>query len=390
MTQHAIAEPDRIRVLHLGSPTGLYGAERWILALIKNLPIERIRSWVGVIRDAPGLEAPLCREASRLGVGTRVFEAPGKLSLKAIGQIRDFIRENRIQILHTHGYKPDIIGRVAVKGTDCRTLATPHGWSTNAGHRLRAYEAIDRVCFMFLDAIAPLSEELHAGLRVLPGMRSKLHMIENGVDMSEFETPCEVPEPLRSWRTAGLTLIGYVGQLIERKRLDTLITAFHQVSQPDAHLCLIGDGPSRPHLEELVLKLGESTRVTFLGYRYDRIALIKGLDIFVLPSELEGIPRCLMEAMSAAVPVIASDIPGCRELVQPDVTGLLFAPGDPNALCRQIDALLGDADTRERLAQTGAEHVRTRYSAARMAQEYLALYEHLVVPARTRSATALT
>lgn len=375
-----LANSDRIRVLHLGSPTGLYGAERWILALVKHLSDERVESWVGVVKDAPGLEAPLCREAARIGAGTRVFEAPGKLSLAAIGQIRDFIREHRIRILHTHGYKTDIIGRFAVMGTSCKTVATPHGWSINAGSKLRLYEAIDRLCFLSVDAVAPLSTDLLAGLRRLPGLRRKLHLIENGVDLSEVNDPSEVPEPLRTWRAGGHVLIGYVGQLIVRKRLSTLIEAFHRVSLPNARLCLIGDGPLRADLENLVASLGESGRVTFLGYRYDRIALLKGLDLFVLPSELEGIPRCLMEAMSAAVPVIASDIPGCKELVETGVTGLLFAPGDATDLCRQMGILLGDSALRERLAAKGLERIRDRYSAEGMARRYTELYERLAGP----------
>jgi len=373
-------ELKRVRVLHLGSPTGLYGAERWILALVKHLSETRIESWVGVVKDAPGLEAPLCREAGRLGIGTHVFEAHGKLSLAAIGQIRGFIRQHRIQILHTHGYKTDIIGRLAAMGTSCRTVATPHGWSINAGSKLRIYEAIDRLCFRYVDAVAPLSTELFAGLRRLPGLRGKLHLIENGVDLSEVNAPSEVPEPLRAWRAAGCVSIGYVGQLIARKRVSTLIEAFHRLSLPNVRLCLIGEGPLRADLENLVSSLGESGRVTFLGYRDDRIALLKGLDLFVLPSELEGIPRCLMEAMSAAVPVIASDIPGCRELVEPGVTGLLFAPGDATALCRQMGTLLGDPALRERLAGKGRERVRDGYSAARMAEKYAELYERLAEP----------
>ena len=138
-----VVDNSRIRVLHLGSPTGLYGAERWILALAGHLPADRVESWIGAIRDAPDLEAPLCRVAAQMGFPTRVFTAYGRFSVAAIGQIRRFIREKQISVVHTHGYKTDIIGYLAARGTDCRTMATPHGWRASPGMRLRsgAYES---------------------------------------------------------------------------------------------------------------------------------------------------------------------------------------------------------------------------------------------------------
>jgi len=92
----------QIRILQLGSPTGLYGAERWILALIKHLNPERIESLVGLIKDEPGLQSPLCSEAEKLGFKTHVFEAPGKINPTAVKLLRSFIQENNIDILHTH------------------------------------------------------------------------------------------------------------------------------------------------------------------------------------------------------------------------------------------------------------------------------------------------
>ena len=152
----AINESKKIRVLHLGSPIGLYGAERWILALVKHLPAEIVDSTVGVIKDDPGLvEIPICRESTAFGLKTVQFESYGKVSFSAVRKIRDFIRAERIDILHSHGYKTDLIGLLATRGTQCRTVATPHGWSTDAGIKLQLYEHLDRLGFYFTDAVAP-------------------------------------------------------------------------------------------------------------------------------------------------------------------------------------------------------------------------------------------
>ena len=378
-----------LRVLHMGSPTGLYGAERWILALIKHLPREQIESFVGVIKDAPDLEAPLCTVASELGFKTHVIESYGKLSRSAVGQLRRVLIDHQIDILHTHGYKTDLIGSLAARGTSCKTLSTPHGWSVNAGIKLRVYEALDRFCFLFMDAVAPLSRDLYEGLASLPGMKRKLHLIENAVDLSEIDAPGETPDILRHWHEEGRIVIGYIGQLITRKRIDTLIEAFHALGMPNKQLCLIGDGPQRRELETLAERLGETQNIAFLGFRGDRIDFLKGFDIFVLPSELEGIPRCLMEATGAGIAVIASDIPGCRDVVVAGETGLLIPPGDTTGLCRQMSLLISDPTLRARLARAGAERTRQRYSADALAGAYTQLYRSMTdvaVPYADRSA----
>ena len=361
----------------MGSPTGLYGAERWILALIKHLPPSEVESFVGVIKDSPELKAPLCTVAGELGFETHVIEAYGKLSRSAVAKLRRFLLEHQIDILHTHGYKTDLIGVLAVRGTPCKALSTPHGWSVNAGFKLQVYEALDRLSFLFMDAVAPLSRDLYDGLQSLPGLKRKLHLIENAVDLSEIDAPGEMPELIRQWREAGRIVIGYIGQLITRKRIDTLIEAFHALEIPTKQLCLIGDGPQRLELQSLAERLGERDTIAFLGFRDDRIDFLKGFDIFVLPSELEGIPRCLMEATGAGVAVIASDIPGCRDVVYAERTGLLVPPGDAPALSRQMGRLIEDQGLRVRLARDGAERTRQRYSADALAGAYVDLYRSM-------------
>ena len=374
----------------MGSPTGLYGAERWILALIKHLPSEQIESVVGVIKDAPNLEAPLCTVASEFGFQTHVIESYGKLSRSAVGQLRRVLIDQQIDILHTHGYKTDLIGSLAARGTSCKTLSTPHGWSVNAGLKLQVYEALDRFCFLFMDAVAPLSRDLYEGLASLPGMKRKLHLIENAVDLSEIDAPGETPDILRRWHDEGRVVIGYIGQLITRKRIDILIEAFHALDIPNKQLCLIGDGPQRHELEKFAVRLGENKNIAFLGFRGDRIDFLKGFDIFVLPSELEGIPRCLMEATGAGIAVIATDIPGCRDVVHAERTGLLVPPGDAATLSRHMSLLIEDKALRDRLARAGAERTRQQYSAEELARAYTRLYRSMteggVIPAE-RSAT---
>ena len=373
----AVDRSRSIRVLQLGSPSGLYGAERWILALVHHLPRTQFESVVGVIIDDPCVSrAELCREADESGVTTVQFRAHGKLSFKAISAIRNYLINENIDILHTHGYKTDLIGRLATIGTDCRNVTTPHGWSKDAGIVVQCYEWLGRLSFMFMDAVVPLSMDLYEGLRRWPRMVDRLRLIPNGVDLSEIDatlpdsSPDSPEEPF---------VFGYIGQLIPRKGVDTLIRAFRRLNLAHSELWIVGDGPERRNLEQLVQQLGKADAVRFFGFRDDRIKLLRRFDTFVLPSSLEGIPRCLMEAMGAGVPVIASNIHGCSDLIESGRTGLLFDKGDEEGLVQVMRLISADSSLRRSLGLAGRAFVRQHYSAQAMADAYGTLYSSLLV-----------
>ncbi|MGD0401079.1 MAG: glycosyltransferase [Syntrophobacteraceae bacterium] len=365
---------NKIRVLQLGSPTGLYGAERWILALIKHLDTEKVESLVAVIRDDPSLDAPLCREAEKLGFRSHVIEAKGRVNLSAVQQLRKYIQQNRIHILHTHGYKTDLIGLLSTRGTGCRIVSTPHGWSKQADFKLMCYEMLDRCAFPFFDSITPLSEELFKRLKAIPWLNGKLRLIRNAVDTAEIENVKEVASELIQFRNEGNFVIGYMGQLIPRKGLDILLGAVSRLGFEKWRLAIIGEGESRASLKKQAKELKINDKVCFFGFRQDRIAFLRGFDVFVLPSRLEGIPRCLMEAMAAGIAVIASDIPGCRDLIAHGQTGLLFPVDADQILADRIETIASDEMIRNSLKQRGYELIESRFSAERMASEYTELY----------------
>lgn len=366
-----------LRVLHLGSPMGLYGAERWILALVKHLDSSEVDSHVGVIKDAPDVEAPLCLEAATLGFKTHVVEAYGKANISAIKALREVLMYEKIDILHTHFYKTDFIGLAATKGTPCKIVTTPHGWSKKVDLKLLAYELLDRAIFPFMDAVVPLSEDLYRPLRFLPAMGRKLHFIRNGVDISEIDASIDVAQELADWKKEGAFILGYIGQLISRKGLDVLFKALACMKTVNWRLALVGEGPQRAALEGLARTLGISQRVVFFGFRPDRLTFLRGFDLFALPSQLEGIPRCLMEAMAAEVPVVASDIPGCNDLVTHGQTGLLYEQPDEIKLRQAIEQIAGQPAFVADVVTRARKLVEDKYSGGRMAREYSALYQNL-------------
>jgi glycosyltransferase involved in cell wall biosynthesis len=368
-----------IRVLQLGSPAGMFGAERWIMALAKHLPRDQVETVIGVIQDEEsGREPPLCEHAREHGFETLTINAPGKLSAGAVGGLREAIAARRLDILHTHFYKPTILGAFAVRGTQCKLLATPHGWNTDAGFKLQAYEWLERLAFSQADVVAPLSRDLETGLKRLPWLKGKVELITNGVDLSEVTESDSVADEVTAAKAGGAFVVGYIGQLIARKRVDTLIEAFAGLQNKTAVLFVIGDGDQRGALEALTTRLGLAEQVRFLGFRDDRLNFLRGFDVLVLPSALEGIPRCLMEAMAAGVAIVGTRIPGISDLILEGETGLMFDVGRVEHLKDCLVELAKDNPFRESLVVKAKQLVTDSYSANAMAGSYKRLYGRLV------------
>lgn len=366
----------RCRVLQLGTSGPLYGAERWILALCRNLDPQRVNSQIAVINDKKDSEeAPLTLAARALELDVCEIAAPGRINFVAVHKLRSLIKQHKIQIVHSHGYKADAIALLAVRGTGAKFLATPHGWCHGAGPKLRLYEWLDRHIFRLADAVAPLSPDLTREMEQIESLAGKLTLIPNGVDLLEIDTESGINSIVSGLHKQG-PVVGYVGQLIARKNLSHLLRAFAAWGRKDAWLVLVGEGDARASLEAEAHDLGIANQTLLAGWQCDRLDWMRGFDLFVLPSLSEGMPRCLMEAMAAGIPVAASDIAGNRDLVRAHRTGQLFPVGDVAALTRCLDQLgTGRLDAMVTRARRAME---VDHSGAAMARRYENLFDELV------------
>jgi glycosyltransferase involved in cell wall biosynthesis len=240
---------------------------------------------------------------------------------------------------------------------------------------------LNKGLFAGFDAVAPLSEDLRESIRYVPMRRSRVHLIANGIDLSEVELarPIEGPPPGQASPTD--FVIGYIGQLIPRKGIGVLLDALARLPRSGWSCVIIGDGPDRELLERQAERLGLRDRVVFLGYLTDRLRYLKRLDLFVLPSLLEGTPRCVMEALAAGVPCVASRIPGTESLLQDGVTGDTFPPGDATRLAELIAWHRTNRSDSQRRVEAGRALVHERYSARGMARAYERLYADVAASA---------
>lgn len=367
-----------LKVLQLGSASGLYGAERWILSLIKYFDKDKVESLVGAIVDGLSDEAPLCQESRKLGFESVEVKSGGRYSLNAVLNLRKAIKEKNIDIVHSHGYKTDLLALLASIGLDCKIVSTPHGWTQDPDFKLKLYEMMDRMIFPFFDSVVPLSEGLMDSLAHVPNLKNKLTLITNGVDIGEIEELEEIAPEVSKLKQDGYFVIGYIGRLVHGKGLDTFISGLSKLTDVKWKVVIIGEGEQESELRQIVKEKGLEHDVLFMGFRSDRLSFLKGFDLFVLPSRSEGIPRCIMEAMAAEVPVVVSNIPGCRTLVDGKTTGSLFEVDDAQGLADEIKKILLDPSIGDMYRREGKRFLLEHYSAKRMAKEYEELFGKLM------------
>jgi glycosyltransferase involved in cell wall biosynthesis len=372
-----MAETDKINVLQFICPTGFYGAERWILALAKHLPGDATRTDLAVTLEKNSRDLTLVKKF-RNDYG-EAFELPmsNRFDLGIIGKLTDLIRKRNIDIIHTHGYKSDILGVLAARKSGIKCVVTPHGFENAADLKLRLFMWLGCKAMSHADAVAPLSLQLMDDSRQAGVSESRLVYIQNGVDLSEIEA---LRKDTDGRSESPAKRVGFIGQLIGRKNLIDVLDVFDGLAarHESIRLIIVGDGEQRCELEAHARRLNSHERIEFTGFRQDRLELLQSFDLFVMTSTLEGIPRCLMEAFAMGVPVAAYDIPGIDQLVSHGETGLLAALKDRQQLASCWEKLLFDPAEARRISANARRFVKEQYSADRMARDYLELYRRLI------------
>lgn len=371
-----------LRVLQFITPNGFYGAERWILALANNLNRVEVTVDLAVTSEYAGQDLTVAELYPKEAGQVHYCAMGSRFDWRVVSRLAKLVRERQIDIIHTHGYKSDIIGLLAARRAGVSCVSSPHGYPTKAGFKMSLFINAGLMALRRFDAVAPLSEDLVRDMRHFRVPEYKVQFIENGVDLTEL-TPYRKPlsVPIEAGRTFQF---GYVGQMIPRKGISDMLRAFDWVWQQDsaASLTLVGDGSQRAELEALAKTLPSAQNIHFLGFRSDRLELVKNFDAFLMTSALEGIPRCLMEAMAIGTPVVAYDIPGVDQLIEDRVTGLLCEHGNWKSLAETCIHLKANPEVGGRMAVAARELVDTRFSAERMALQYEDLYRGLLGQSR--------
>jgi glycosyltransferase involved in cell wall biosynthesis len=323
----------------------------------------------------------LGRELRDEGFPIAVLDRRPGVDWSCARRIAEIVRRERVDVLHAHQYTPFFYG-AASRGLGSRPpiLFTEHG-RAHPDYPRRKRMVANRVLLRRRDRVAAVGEAVRQALihneGIAPG---RVEVIYNGIPLERFET-----RPTGSERAAIRAEIGLEPEdlvLIQVARLDYLkdhATAIRTIERvagrcPRARLVLVGDGPERGAIEDLVRQRAMGENVRLLGQRDDVPRLLAAADIVLLTSISEGIPLTLIEAMAAGRPVVSTRVGGVAEVVADGQTGLLAPAGDAAALAEHVLRLAVDPGRRDRLARSGRQRAGDLFSEGRMHEGYRQIY----------------
>jgi glycosyltransferase involved in cell wall biosynthesis len=364
-------------IAHLLSSFHVGGQERVALDLATR---QRARGHkVLAVSLAPPPDGPLAEELRRCGIEAHTVPRHGPSVDPSLPfRLAVLLRRSGVNVVHAHNPQPLIYGGVAAKLAGAAMIQTRHG----VAHHSQRQDWLVRQAARLADASVFVSRELAASLAATGQVPARSWVIENGVDLTRFfpdaagrrAARAELGIPAGGDTDADVQLVGTVSRLVPSKNVPGLVRAVWPLLGPKLHLVVVGDGPDRPNVDQLVTSTEKAPFVHVLGARSDVARLLRAFDLFVLFSNTEGHPIVVLEAMATALPVVATPVGGAPGILDDGQTGFLVPAGDEEALRAKLREVLARP---HRLAEVGwrARSVALeRYAADRMVDEYLALY----------------
>lgn len=381
-----------ISVCMFSSATARAGAEEHILQLLHGLDRKQFRLHLACAPELAELIHPDVPSDVKIAVMSldRVTDLKGAYSLWR------FLRQNRVQILHSHMFRASMfaspVGRIARVPV---VLETSHGrevWRKG----WKASFFVDRFIARRVDGIIAVSEATSRYLveqKRIP--QEKITVICSAVDIRHFDPGHRAPEGLQhslGFRNDDRVLV-VAGRLEEQKGHRYLIEALPLVLRefPCARLVCLSDGSLRTQLQTMVRELGLQEAVRFVGYQPDVRDWLAIADISILPSLYEGLPLAAIEALASECPMVATAVDGTPEVILHGKTGLVVPARDPQRLAEAICEMLRDPERARKMAQTGRQLVLNKFSVEHLVQctqeFYLQAWDRFVGRTLGRTAT---
>lgn len=371
-----------MKILHLISTTGFYGAEKVVINLAKGLQTSGHNVVVGTLLDEKRSDRILTKHARESGI--QIIEIPcnGKYDRRTIPFINKYMPEEQFDIVHSHGYKANFYAGFSHLPAGCKRVATCHNW-LGKSPKMLFYRWLDKKVLERFDAIIAVSELIRREIEKAGISSGKINKIYNGIIIGEYSQNEGKADSVRKEFniSAADKVIGCVGRLSPEKGHQSLIKAIAGIKGelPNIKALIVGDGPLLGQLSNLAHKLNVFNQVIFTGVRQDIPDILAAIDIFVLPSSIEGLPLALLEAMAAKKPVIATRVGEVPQVIEHEVSGFLIQPNHHEELTEMIKYALNNQEKARQVAEKGFAELQARFSMQKMVESYSHLYLKLKV-----------
>jgi glycosyltransferase involved in cell wall biosynthesis len=371
----------KIKVCHLISGDLWAGAEVQACTLLTALKEEASLDLTAIVLNEGRLTGQLRAE----GVETLVIDETRHGFGQIYKKLREELTDRKIDILHSHRYKENILAaRLKKAGLTRYLVQTVHG----TGERFKGLNRLKMKVYNYLnsrqtkayfDRVIAVSKDIH-GLYDNKLPKGRTVTIHNAVAAERLQPTRPVAEMRRELKIGSDSpVIGTAGRLVPVKGYDLFLEAARFIieDKPEAVILIAGDGPLMGELKQRATALGIDNNVRFLGFREDIVDILNCLDIFVMSSHHEGIPMVLLEAMALRKPVVSTAVGGVREVIKDNLSGLLVKPGDVKALALACLIVLNRPETRTSLSLGARKRIEEEFSVAVQKKRMLELYRGL-------------
>jgi glycosyltransferase involved in cell wall biosynthesis len=360
--------------IQLISTGGYYGAERTLVELASYLADRGWESHVVALEGAGAAE--LVQQATARGLIAEAFVPHGRLGLRPmLRRLRQLEERYPGAVLHSHGYKPDMLLTLSGATRRTRCIATCHNWVSDSA-KMRLIEALDKRALRGFPQVVGVSDAIAAELRRSGVPARSVSVIHNGITPPQAEAGARARVRAEFSLSEAAQLLVHVGRLARSKRIDVLLQSLAALP-PAVQLLLVGDGAERGALQERAASAQLRDRVHFLGYRRDIAELLAAADVFALSSEREGLPIAVLEAMASGTPIVATRVGSIPQMLEDGRDAWLVAAGDAAALAASLREALADPMRAHARAQAAKARFAALYSRDAMGVRYLDLYQRL-------------
>ncbi len=366
-----------INILHIISKLPVGGVENQLSLIIRKYDKKIFCPFVCSLSD----KGEIGKEIEEAGIEVvSLNKLKHRFDPTIVSDIYHLIKKKNIKIVRTHQYHANLYGRLAAffARVPCIVASVHNVYTIDRKLHRRI---INRFLARLTDRIVAVSETVKKDILKYDGLHeNKVIVIHNGIDTarfsdidgkairSEFNIPCDVP------------VIGTIGRLTLQKGIKYLIKATSVIKKrfPRITLFIVGDGPIREELQHYAKTFGLNRHAIFTGFRRDVSSLLAAMDIFVLPSLWEGLPNALLEAMASGKPIITTDIPPIREVINSENVGILIPPKDSTALALSIESLLVNKTFAVSLGNNAKNRAYSNFNIETTVKKYTELFKEIL------------
>jgi glycosyltransferase involved in cell wall biosynthesis len=369
------ARPTPLSIVHLLAPAPFGGLETVVECLAAGQARAGDRVSVAVVLSGVDGAHPFVSSLRGRGLEVDVLSIGARQYLRERRSVRELLGRRRAQVLHTHGYRPDVVDAPVARRLGVRTVTTVHGFTARTW-RGRLYERLQTRALRRFDAVIAVSPLLGRALAAAGVGDERLHTLQNAWEASTPFVPRAQARAALGLPAEG-PIVAWVGRMSPEKAPDVMVRCLLAAATPELRLSMIGTGSGEAEARALAEGLHVAPRIRWHGRVGEAASLLKAFDAIVLTSWTEGTPMILLEAMAAEVPVVSTAVGGVPEVVT-DLEARLAPAGDVAALGAAIDEVLADGPSARTRAQAAKRRLDTGFAVEPWVRRHQEIYRSVL------------